>query len=235
MMGHLNYHCSCLYVFGQQTQVSHISSIGGNRVALLLIDPNKRKDKNKPPRQGGRNPPSRPPHHGREARRMRARERHSHGWTPQDIVAALGVSEGAGSQGFKKALTLGISAVRHPPPPGVQPGRRDEPLAHGAVVCGFPGAVWTAARGVDRIRPPFGVSSHRVPGARRRRRVTPSQKARQRAEAVIPGWHAERWPALTTRPQRKSERAFVSIRPRCLCCRGVSSSRHPQARRPWCA
>ena len=49
---------------------------------------------------------------------MRAWELHEQGWKQKDIAAALGVSEGAVSQWFKKAKAQGVQALRHQPPPG---------------------------------------------------------------------------------------------------------------------
>ena len=52
---------------------------------------------------------------------MRAWELHEQGWKQKDIAAALGVSEGAVSQWFKKAKTQGVEALRHQPAPGATP------------------------------------------------------------------------------------------------------------------
>ncbi len=53
--------------------------------------------------KGGMSKKSIPPQNWREGRRMRAWELHEQGWKQKDIAAALGVSEGAVSQWFKKA------------------------------------------------------------------------------------------------------------------------------------
>ncbi len=55
------------------------------------------------PTQGGMSKKPIPPQNGREGRWMRAWELHEAGWKQKDIAAALGVSEGAVSQWFKKA------------------------------------------------------------------------------------------------------------------------------------
>ena len=42
-------------------------------------------------------------------------------WKHKDIAHALGVTEGAGSQGMNKAKKEGKEALRHQPPPGPHP------------------------------------------------------------------------------------------------------------------
>src|SRR2546429_8859379 len=89
----------------------------------------------------------------REGRRLRAWELHEQGWKQKDIAAALGVTEGAVSQWFKKARTQGVQALRHQPAPGatakLSPEKRAQLptlLAKGAEAFGFRGQVWTTAR-----------------------------------------------------------------------------------------
>jgi transposase len=128
---------------------------------------------------------------------MRAWERHEAGWKQQDIAAALRVSEGAGSQWFKKAKTQGVEALRHHPPPGRHAHRSPHQmalvpsvLAQGADAFGFRGQVWTTARVVEMIRQQVAVSSHRAHASRLLRRLTssrhkPIQKATQHKEAAM--------------------------------------------------
>jgi len=149
---------------------------------------------------------------------MRAWELHEQGWKQKDIAAALGVSEGAVSQWFKKAKEQGVQALRHQPPPGAKPRLSPEQMAQlpallalGAEAFGFRGQVWTTARVVEMIKHQFGVSYHRAHGSRLLRRIKqsrqkPIQKATQRDEAAIATWKKERWPALKKRPRRKSAR-----------------------------
>jgi transposase len=149
---------------------------------------------------------------------MRAWELHEAGWKQKDIAEALGVSEGAVSQWFKKAKVLGVCALRHQPPPGAQPRLSPEQmaqlpilLAQGAQSFGFRGEVWTTARVVEMIRQQFGVSYHRAHGSRLLRRIKqsrqkPGHSATQRDETAIQVWKEERWPALKKRPKRKSGR-----------------------------
>ena len=109
---------------------------------------------------------------------MRAWELHEQGWKQKDIAAALGVSEGAVSQWFKKAKEQGVQALRHQPPPGAKPRLSPEQMAQlpallalGAEAFGFRGQVWTTARVVEMIKHQFGVSYHRAHGSRLLRRI----------------------------------------------------------------
>jgi transposase len=158
--------------------------------------------------KGGMSKKSTSPQNWREGRRMRAWQLHEQGWKQKDIAAALGVSEGAVSQWFKKAKAQGVEALRHQPPPGRRGQLSPEELAklptllaQGAEAFGFRGQVWTTARVVEMIRQQFGVSYHRAHGSRLLRRIKqsrqkPIQKATQRDEAAIAAWKEERWPAL---------------------------------------
>lgn len=159
-----------------------------------------------------------PPTNWREARRLRAWELHEQGWKQKDIAAALGVSEGAVSQWFKKARTQGVQALKHQPPPGADPRLTKEQLAQlpdelakGAEAFGFRGQVWTTARVASMIEQVFGVSYHPAHCSRLLRAVKyslqkPIEKASQRDEAAIAAWKAERWPALKKRLRKKTGR-----------------------------
>ena len=147
---------------------------------------------------------------------MRAWELHEHGWKQKDIAAALGVTEGAVSQWFKKAKTQGAEALRHHPSPGamakLSPEQRAQLptlLAKGAEAFGFRGQVWTTARVAHLIKQQFGVSYHPAHCSRLLRSIKyslqkPIQKATQRNEAAIKTWKEEHWDALKKRPKRKS-------------------------------
>ena len=159
---------------------------------------------------------STPPTDWREARRLRAWELYEQGWKQKDIAAALGISEGAVSQWFKKVRTQGVSALRHQPPPGRQAQLSPEQmaqlptlLARGATAFGFRGEVWTTTRVVEMIRQEFGVSYHRAHASRLLRRIKysrqkPIQRAMQRDDAAIAAWKEQRWPALKKKPSKKS-------------------------------
>lgn len=148
---------------------------------------------------------------------MRAWELHEQGWKQKDIAAALGVSEGAVSQWFKKAKELGEQALRHQPAPGATPKLSPEQraqlpalLAKGAEAFGFRGQVWTTERVAQMIKQVFGVSYHPAHCSRLLRQIKytqqkPIQKATQRDEAAIQGWKEQRWEELKKKPKTKSE------------------------------
>lgn len=166
--------------------------------------------------KGGMSKKSTPPQNWREARRMRAWELHEQGWKQKDIAAALGVSEGAVSQWFKKAKEQGVEALRHQPPPGrkaqlspEQLAQLPDLLAQGAEAFGFRGQVWTTTRVVEMIRQQFGIRYHRAHASRLLRRIKysrqkPIQKAKQRDEIAIAAWKEQRWPTLKKKLSRKS-------------------------------
>src|SRR5918992_2957573 len=113
------------------------------------------------------------PTHGKEARRLQAWQLKHKGWSPRQIAAAFGVSEGAVSQGMTRARQGGLEALRHGPPPGAPRRLTDAPLARlpallqrGAEAYGFRGEVWPRARGAAIIRRACGLSSPPVPVGR---------------------------------------------------------------------
>lgn len=66
----------------------------------------------------------------REARRFRAWELHEMGWSQQRIAEALGVTQGAVSQWFKRFREGGgIDALRRHPAPGRKAALTDEQFA----------------------------------------------------------------------------------------------------------
>jgi transposase len=153
------------------------------------------------------------PQDWREGRRMRAWELHEQGWKQKAIAAALGVTEGAVSQWFKRAKTQGREVLRHQPAPGATPKLSPEQraqlpaeLSKGAEAFGFRGQVWTTARVAVMIKQQFGVSYHPAHCSRLLRSIkysqqTPIQKATQRDEAAIQQWKNERWQELKKRPK----------------------------------
>lgn len=156
-----------------------------------------------------------PPKDWREGRRLRAWQLREQGWKQKDIAAALGVTEGAVSQWFKRAKTQGVEALRHQPAPGATPKLNPEQraqlpvlLAKGAEAFGFRGQVWTTKRVAQMIEQQFGISYHPAHCSRLLRRLKwslqkPIQKATQRDEAAIQAWKEEHWEALKKRPKAK--------------------------------
>jgi len=156
-----------------------------------------------------------PPQNWREGRRLRAWELHEQGWKQKEIAQALGVTEGAVSQWFKKAKTEGTESLRHHPAPGPTPRMSDAQLAQlpselskGPEAFGFRGQVWTTARVAQMILQVFGIRYHPAHCSRLLRQIKysqqkPIQKATQRDEIAIQTWQDEQWKQLKKRPKTK--------------------------------
>lgn len=104
----------------------------------------------------------------RETRRLHAWELHQMGWSQLRIAEALGVTQGAVSQWFKRFHEGGdIEALRHHPAPGRQAALTDEQfaqipalIARGATAFGFRDDRWTIRRVTILLKQVFGVSYH---------------------------------------------------------------------------
>ncbi len=148
------------------------------------------------------------PHDWKEGRRLRAFDLVAQGWKPARVAEALGVTRGAVSQWLSQAREGGREALRHRRPPGKTPALSAEQrsqlptfFAKGAEAYGFVGDVWTTKRVAVVIRREFGVRHHpahvsRILGSIGWSVQKPVVRARQRDEAQITAWQAERWPAL---------------------------------------
>ena len=144
----------------------------------------------------------------REGRRLRAFELKEQGWNQNEIVQALGVSEGAVSQWMRRATEEGVEALKHKPPPGAasrlddsQCVRLKELMNIDAEAYGLRGKVWTCARVAELIRKEFGVSYHPAHVSRLVRALglslqKPTRRANQRDEEAIEPWKHIRWPEL---------------------------------------
>jgi transposase len=151
---------------------------------------------------------NRSPTHWKEARRLQAWHLKQHGWAQRRIAEALGVSEGAVSQGMTRVRAKGPDALRHHPPPGAacrltraQLARLPELLKRGPASYGFRGDVWTRRRIAVVIRLEFGVTYHpthvgRLCKASRWSPPKPVRRARQRDEAAISRWREATWPDI---------------------------------------
>jgi transposase len=144
----------------------------------------------------------------REARRRQAWELKQQGWKQKDIARALGVSEGAVSQWFKRVEREGEEGLASHPPLGPRPKLSEEQrqqipqlLAQGAEAHGFRGDVWTSRRIRDVIARQFGVRYHPDHVRKLLREMglsyqQPIERATQRDEAAIVVWTHERWPDI---------------------------------------
>lgn len=169
---------------------------------------------------------ARPPHNWLEGRRLRALELHTEGWPGARIAEALGVTRGAVSQWLKRAREGGgRTALYHRKPPGAtarlsiaQRAQLPDLLAKGAENYGFVGQIWTTKRVATVIRREFGVRYHPTHVSRVLRAIKwtvqkPMRRARQRQEAAVTAFQAERWPALEVKPKRRSAPSSASMKP----------------------
>jgi transposase len=157
----------------------------------------------------------------REARRFRAWALHLKGWTQARIAEALGVTEGAISQWFKKVREKGLQSLRSRKGGGPKPKITSEQLeslpellAKGPETYGFRGDVWTRARVGAVIEKEFGVSYSEVHVGRLLgeigwTRQKPTERASQRDEVEIARWNEETWPEIKRRPLTKGESSFL--------------------------
>jgi transposase len=158
---------------------------------------------------------SRPQKNWREERRMQAWKLHEKGWKQKDIAEALGVSEGAVSQWFKKVKEQGVEALQHKSPPGApsklnteQQAQLPALLDQGAEALGFRGQVWTRARVAQMIKQQFGVNYHPAHCSRLLRKLNysqqkPIERATQRDEDAIRAWKEQHFDEIKS--QAKAE------------------------------
>ena len=155
------------------------------------------------------------PFAAREVRRLQAWKLHRQGWSQRAIADLLEVGASAVSAWLKRArLAGGVKGLRRRQAPGAMrrlPRARWRQLRallrRGAEAHGFHGALWTRQRVATLIEREFGVvysPRHvgRLLGALNWSVQRPLRRARQRDEAKIARWRAERWPALQAKPKR---------------------------------
>jgi transposase len=159
------------------------------------------------------------PHTWKEARRLHAWHLTQQGWSQRQSAEALGVSEGAISQGMARARDVGPEALRRRPPPGAprrlspeQLARLPELLHRGPTAYGFRGELWSRSRVAAMIRVEFGVSSHprhvgRLLAVIRWSPQKPVRRARQRNEAAIAQWRNDTWPTINRGRRPNSTRS----------------------------
>ena len=148
-----------------------------------------------------------------EARRLPAWKLHQQGWSQRAIARLLEVGESTVSQWFKRVRLAGSGRVLHrrkAPGAARRLPRARWPelrvlLRQGAEAHGFHGALWTRERVAVLIRRHFGVAYSprhvgRLLAAMNWSVQKPLRRARQRDEAKIARWRAERWSALQAKP-----------------------------------
>ena len=148
---------------------------------------------------------------------MQAWKLHEKGWKQNEIAEALGVTEGAVSQWFKKAREQGVEALKHKSPPGSQPKLSPEQMAQlpvklskGAEAFGFRGQVWTTERVAQMIKQEFGVSYHPAHCSRLLRNLKwsqqkPIEKATQRDEDAVRTWKEARFDDIKKRAEAEEQ------------------------------
>jgi transposase len=153
----------------------------------------------------------------KEERRKRAWALYQAGWKQKDIAEALGVTKGAVSQWIKRGMEEGAAALQARKSPGAprrlsSAERQRIPglLERGAESFGFRGDLWTCPRVAKVIERELGVKYHPAHVSRILKELgwtpqKPIRRAKQRKEAEIQRWKAERWPELKKRPRQKAE------------------------------
>ena len=161
------------------------------------------------------------PHTWKEARRLQAWHLKPQGWSQHQMAEAMGVREGAVSQGMTRARAAGPEALRRRPPPGAprrlspaQLARLPERLHRGPVAYGVRGELWTRTRIAAVIRLAFGVSYHprhvgRLLNARHWSPQKPIRRARQRDEAAIARWRMDTWATIKKGPRPRHRRSSL--------------------------
>ncbi len=144
-----------------------------------------------------------------EGRRLRAWELHQEGWSQKRIAEALGVTQGAISQWFKRARESGgVEGLYRRPNKGAAPRLSPGQLLHlshlleqGPQAFGYWDQVWTRERIATLIENRFGVRYHPGHVARILRKLgwslqRPARQATERDEEAVERWKQKEWPAL---------------------------------------
>ena len=150
-----------------------------------------------------------------EARRRRAVALLADGLGVREVARRIGCSPASVSRWQAEVRASGAEALRAKPPPGRPPrlsarqrGKLLKLLLKGATAHRYATDLWTLPRVAELIARTFGVSYHpahvwkilRGEGWSCQR---PERRARERDEAAIQRWRAERWPHIKKRPPRR--------------------------------
>ncbi len=150
-----------------------------------------------------------------EARRRRAVALLAQGLGVRTVARQIGCSPSSVSRWQTDVAAGGPDALRAKPPPGRprrltarQRARLLKLLLTGATAHGFSTDLWTLPRVAAVIARTFGVTYHpahvwKILRGEGWSCQKPERRARERDEAAIQRWRAERWPHIKKRPPRR--------------------------------
>jgi transposase len=150
-----------------------------------------------------------------EARRRRAVALLDRGLGVREVARQIGCSPMSVSRWQAEVRTRGPDALRPKPTPGrpprITPRQRTKllkSLLKGARAHGFSTDLWTLRRVATVIARTFGVQYHpahvwKILRGEGWSCQKPERQAKERDEAAIQRWRAERWPHIKKRPPRR--------------------------------
>ena len=150
-----------------------------------------------------------------EARRRRAVALLAQGLGVRTVARQIGCSPSSVSRWQIDVAAGGPDALRAKPPPGRPPrltarqrARLLKLLLKGATAHGFGTDLWTLPRVAAVIARTFRVTYHpahvwKILRGEGWSCQNPERRARERDEAAIQRWRAERWPHIKKRPPRR--------------------------------
>jgi transposase len=150
-----------------------------------------------------------------EARRRRAVALLAQGLGVRTVARQIGCSPSSVSRWQAELQVGGPDALRAKPPPGRPPRLTARQragllklLLKGATARGFATELWTLPRVAAIIARTFGVSYHpahvwKILRGEGWSCQKPERQARERDEAAIQRWRAERWPHIKKRRPRR--------------------------------
>ena len=150
-----------------------------------------------------------------EARRRRGVALLEEGLGVREAARQIGCSPASVSRWQAEVQAGGPDALRAKPAPGRPPrltarqrGKLLKLLLKGATAHGFSTELWTLPRVAEVIARTFGVRYHpahvwKILRGEGWSCQKPERRARERDEAAIQHWRAERWPHIKKRPPRR--------------------------------
>lgn len=150
-----------------------------------------------------------------EARRRRAVALLDKGLGVREVARQIGCSPMSVSRWRAEVRARGPDALRPKPAPGRPPrvtarqrAKLLTLLLKGATAHGFSTDLWTLPRVAEVIARTFGVRYHpahvwKILRGEGWSCQKPERRARERDEAAIQRWRAERWPHIKKRPPRR--------------------------------